>query len=422
MDTPEERARNPRVVVADDEPHVVAYVRAVLELEHFDVVGEAADADGAVRLCDRLRPDIVLLDLRMPGGGLNAAQLIAPLNPETHIVIFSAEADGPQILPLLRTGIDGYVVKGCTPEQLVGALRSVLTGGTYLSPEVSRVAMDELTNRLHAEQLDELREDRRRSAITDTITARRFHTVVQPIVTVTDGTLHGAEALTRFTTLPARAPDLWFREAEQVGLQVPLELATANAALDELARMRPELRLTVNLSPATVLSARVGEILTTAPLDRVIIELTEHEPVTDYGAVAAALAPWRARGARLAVDDAGGGYASFSHILNLAPEYIKLDMNLTADIDADRQRQALARAVIAFAREMGVSVIAEAVETAEQLQVLEGLGTHYVQGYHVGRPLPLDEQPLLLADDAAVEHRPIDIRSREDADLEQRRR
>ena len=401
----------PRVIVADDEPHVLAYLRAVLELDGFDVVGEAADADAAVRLADRLRPDVAILDLRMPGTGLSAAQLIAPLSPETHIVIFSAESEAPEILPLLRTGIDGYVVKGCPPEQLVGAIRSVLSGGTYLSPDVGRVAIEALTSRLHAEELTELRADRRRSAMTDTIAARRFETVVQPIVSVTDRAPHAAEALTRFGGQPAKPPDVWFREAEQLGLQVPLELATASAALSELDRLRPDLRLTINLSPATVLSDRMAEILTTAPLERVVIELTEHDQVTDYAALAATLAPWRAKGVRLAVDDAGGGYASFSHILNLAPEYIKLDVNLTADIDVDRQRQALARAVIGFAHEMDVEVIAEAVETRAQLDALAALGTHFAQGYHLGHPRPLDEQPDLLAEGVTpVEPHTISLR------------
>jgi EAL domain-containing protein (putative c-di-GMP-specific phosphodiesterase class I)/CheY-like chemotaxis protein len=397
-------AQGIRVVIADDEPHVVSYVRAVLELDDFEVVGSAVDADGAVRLTDELQPDVVILDLHMPGGGLSAAQLIGPLCPNTRVVVFSAES------------------KGCTPEELIGAIRAVVAGGTFLSPQVGRVAIGALTNRLHAEQLVELREDRRRSRIYDTIASRRFRTVLQPIVSVADGSAHAAEALTRFHGEPSRPPDAWFKEAEEIGLQVPLELATASSALAEVGRLRADLRVTVNLSPNTVLSPRLAEIFTAAPLDRVIIELTEHEPVTDYAAVAAALAPWRSKGARLAVDDAGGGYASFSHILNLAPEYIKLDVNLTAAIHQDRQRQALARAVIGFAREMGVAVIAEAVETSVQLQALHDLGTHFVQGYHVGRPLPLDEQPELMAHGAPQRHSSIDIRSQEHDALSRRRR
>lgn len=415
-------AQRIRVVIADDEPHVVSYVRAVLELDDFEVVASAVDADGAVRLTDELQPDVVILDLHMPGGGLSAAQLIGPLCPDTRVVVFSAESEGADILPLLRSGVAGYVVKGCTPEELIGAIRAVVAGGTFLSPQVGRVAIGALTNRLHAEQLVELREDRRRSTIYDTIASRRFRTVLQPIVSVADGSAHAAEALTRFDGEPSRPPDAWFKEAEEIGLQVPLELATASSALAEVGRVRADLRVTLNLSPNTVLSPRIAEIFTAAPLDRVIIELTEHEPVTDYAAVAAALAPWRSKGARLAVDDAGGGYASFSHILNLAPEYIKLDVNLTAAIHEDRQRQALARAVIGFAGEMGVAVIAEAVETSAQLQALQDLGTHFVQGYHVGRPLPLDEQPELMAHGAPQRHSSIDIRSQEHDALSRRRR
>ena len=100
---------------------------------------------------------------------------------------------------------------------------------------------------------------------------------------------------------------------------------------------------------------------------------------------------------RLAVDDAGGGYASFAHILNLSPELIKLDTTLTHDIHVDRQRQALARALIAYAEEMEVSVVAEGIETTAELAELHGLGVHLGQGFHLGRPRPLDEQPGLLA-------------------------
>lgn len=402
MDSSEREAgETPRVVIADDEPHVLAYLRALLEVEGFDVVGEARDADGAVRVADALHPDVVLLDLRMPGGGLSATQLIASLSPETHIMIFSAESQGPDVLPLLRAGIDGYVLKGCTPDQLINAIRSVLDGGTYLAPEIGKVAVGELTSRLHAEQQDTLRADRRRSTISDTLAARRFQVVLQPIVRINDGAPHAVEALTRFSGPPARSPLAWFTEAAAVGMRVPFELGTAGAALEELRRLRDGIRMTVNLSPETTMSGRLSEILTATPLDRVIVELTEHEPVTDYGAIAAALAPWRAKGVRLAVDDAGGGYASFSHILNLAPEYIKLDVNLTANIHDDRQRQALARAVIGYARELDVAVIAEAVESREQLQALAELGVHYAQGYHVGHPLPLDDQPELRAPDAS---------------------
>lgn len=103
--------------------------------------------------------------------------------------------------------------------------------------------------------------------------------------------------------------------------------------------------------------------------------------------------------ARLAVDDAGSGYASFAHILSLHPDYIKFDVSLTRDIHLDHSRQALARALVGFATELDVGVIAEGIETEEQLRVVAALGIPYAQGFHLGRPRPLVEQPHLLAQD-----------------------
>jgi EAL domain-containing protein (putative c-di-GMP-specific phosphodiesterase class I) len=166
------------------------------------------------------------------------------------------------------------------------------------------------------------------------------------------------------------------------------------------------LAVCINVSPATVLSGRLREVLTGVPLDRVVLEMTEHARVSDYGALTAALAPWRAAGVRLAVDDAGAGYASFAHILNVAPEFIKLDTSLIHEIHIDRQRQALARALIAYASEMDVAVIAEGIETQAELDTVAGLGAHFAQGFHLGRPRPLSEQPQLA--DTVVELRSLE--------------
>ena len=98
----ERERRAATVIVADDEPHVVDYLCTLLEMEGFVVVGTAADADGVVQLAHRLEPDVALLDLRMPGGGLEAARLIGSLSSTTKIVIFSSAADESDLIPLLR--------------------------------------------------------------------------------------------------------------------------------------------------------------------------------------------------------------------------------------------------------------------------------------------------------------------------------
>ena len=110
----------------------------------------------------------------------------------------------------------------------------------------------------------------------------------------------------------------------------------------------------------------------------------------------AALKPLRRRGLRLAVDDAGAGYASFRHILSLAPDVIKLDMSITRNVHTDRSRRALARAVISFAAETDSKVVAEGVETIDELSVLRELSVSKAQGYFIGKPAPIANAAALI--------------------------
>jgi EAL domain-containing protein (putative c-di-GMP-specific phosphodiesterase class I) len=126
-----------------------------------------------------------------------------------------------------------------------------------------------------------------------------------------------------------------------------------------------------------------------APLKRIVLEITEHESVDDYAKLGAALAPLRERGLRVAVDDAGAGYASFRHILKLEPDVIKLDISITRDIDTQISRRALAAALIRFAEETGSRIVAEGVETEAELAVLRELRVNKAQGFLIGRPVPI---------------------------------
>jgi EAL domain-containing protein (putative c-di-GMP-specific phosphodiesterase class I)/CheY-like chemotaxis protein len=414
MSEAERERRAATVVVADDEPYVVDYLCTLLELEGFVVVGTAADADGVVQLAHRLEPDIALLDLRMPGGGLEAARLIGSLSSTTKILIFSSAADETDLLPLLKAGIDGYVMKGAPPEQLVHAVKSALAGEGYLAPRVNRFAMSQLSNRLLAEEQVAMRSLRMRQRIGAAISGSTFSVVFQPIVDVQSDTAIGAEALTRFPER-GRSVSQWISDADSVGLLVPFELALARGALIELPNLEPDLAMAVNVSPTTVLSGRLHEILTGVDLERVILELTERAPVDDYPALRVALSRWRERGMRVAVDDAGGGYSSFAHIIELSPELIKLDASLVREVHTSSHRQALVRAVVSFADEMGVKVVAEGVETQAELVELRRLGAHLAQGFHLGRPRALSEQAELKPSvDLRQPVEPIDLRPQHD--------
>ena len=136
------------------------------------------------------------------------------------------------------------------------------------------------------------------------------------------------------------------------------------------------------------------------PLKRIVLEVTEHTSVPDYEKLTAVLQPLWQQGVRIAVDDAGAGYSSLRHILDLQPDLIKLDIGLTRSIDLDPARRALASALIGFARETGSQIIAECVETASELDALRKLGVERAQGYYLGRPMTLANALAVFSDRA----------------------
>ena len=167
-----------------------------------------------------------------------------------------------------------------------------------------------------------------------------------------------------------------------------LELAAFRAALRSLKQLPADIYLAINVSPDLVLGGRLASILEDVAEGRVVLEITEHAIISDIDRFQRALEPLRAK-ARIALDDAGAGYSGLRHVLDIEPDIIKLDMSLTRNIDRDRARHALAAALIAFCHEMGCQIVAEGVETAEELETLRELGTHFAQGYYLHRPKPL---------------------------------
>ena len=222
--------------------------------------------------------------------------------------------------------------------------------------------------------------------LSEIIHGRSIHIAYQPIVDLSSGAAIGYEALARFPVSPQRGPDKWFEEAHRVARGTELELLAIELALASIAHFPDHAYLALNVSPHTILSGKLDARLAGAPLHRLVLEVTEHAPIEEYANLCAALERLRRSGLRLAIDDAGSGYASFRHILQLQPGIIKLDQSLIHGIDHDRGRRALANALTGFARDTGSAVVAEGVETEAELAVLRSLGIKAGQGYLLGRP------------------------------------
>ena len=226
-----------------------------------------------------------------------------------------------------------------------------------------------------------------RSSVQSVIAEHRFHPVFQPFVELESGVVVGYEALTRFED--GESPEKHFARAHSIGLGSELEALCAETALEASSELAPHIWLSLNFSPSALIDGHAASVVkgVTRPL---VIEVTEHAQVKNYAAIRRAL---REIGTcRLAVDDAGAGYTSLSHILELQPDFVKLDISLVRDIDSNPARQAMIAGMCHFAAQSGTILIAEGIETDAEARMLRELGVPLGetgmlgQGYLFGKP------------------------------------
>jgi EAL domain-containing protein (putative c-di-GMP-specific phosphodiesterase class I) len=249
--------------------------------------------------------------------------------------------------------------------------------------------LDELARRRDEEEENERRGKlERRERVRKVLRAADGLTMVfQPIIDLTNGNLRGYEALARFEG--DGGPEAWFAEAHAVGLGLELELLAVGRALEESRSFNGD--ISVNVSQATLCSAGLFALLEPwiGEPGSVTVELTEREAIADYEDVRDACRRLHALGVSLAVDDAGGGYASMRHVIDLAPDVIKLDRSLVADVHHDPARRSLLVSLVLFAKETKAMLVAEGIELSEELDTCRELGVNAGQGFLLGRPAPL---------------------------------
>jgi EAL domain-containing protein (putative c-di-GMP-specific phosphodiesterase class I) len=263
--------------------------------------------------------------------------------------------------------------------------------------QVMKVFADMAAHQISQELEAEREAGRLRDQIMQVIEARLFSVAYQPIFAFSPFRVVGFEALCRFSPEPYRSPDVWFNQAAAAGCGVDLELAVLREAMRAFALLPEDVFISVNASPETIVSGRLPDVIGGAPPHRLVLEVTEHAEVADYDRLRGTLASLRSLGPKLAIDDAGAGFSSLQHIVQLQPDIIKLDMGLTRSIDRDSARRSMVAALIYFARETGCQIVAEGVETDAEFGTLRSLGVTKGQGYLLGRPTDLDGALALLA-------------------------
>lgn len=212
--------------------------------------------------------------------------------------------------------------------------------------------------------------------------------VFQPLVDVENHEIFGVEALARFPT-ENEPPDHMFAAAWRVGLGIELELKAVRSALRHLPQLPSRMRMGVNASPLTVMTDEFLSLVEGVPAGRLTVEVTEHAAVDDYEALRVARQRLSARGVRLAIDDVGMGFSGLNHILECAPDTIKIDAAVVRGVSSNPAKTAMIEALLSFGRRLNILVVAEGVETEEELAALREIGVTVGQGYHLGRPTDL---------------------------------
>src|SRR5829696_3041561 len=359
----------------------------VLDIDHFKTVNDAyghAEGDKVlVSAAHKLRSAVREDDLVGRLGGEEFALILPGVDGR-----LAADAAERARAAIAEVGVGGSPLS-CSagvasyPADAVdaGRLLELADGAMYWSKRSGRDQSRRYDRRLAGQ----LSGDGQRAEI-EALLAREgsIVPVFQPVLELATGRVAGYEALARMPDGPLRPPDQWFNQAHRAGLGPALEAAALRAALR--ATDRPERTfLAVNVSPGALLSPEVREALP-ADLSGIVIELTEHELFSSESALDRELEELRARGARIALDDAGNGYSGLQQIIRVAPDILKLDRSLVDGVHDDPHRFALLEALISFASTTRAAVCAEGVESLEDLAALAGMDVTYAQGWALARP------------------------------------
>lgn len=236
--------------------------------------------------------------------------------------------------------------------------------------------------------------EQQREALDRLIAGGEIRCVFQPVVDLVSGAVAGYEALTRVGLEAGfESPGALFDEAARHGRLWDLEMLTRRACLASLPEWPEGVLLFMNCNPEVAADPRfaetflrlVGECDAVRP-ERIVLEITERAETQHTAGLSKQIARLRESGMQIAIDDLGAGVSGLQRIMELRPHWLKLDRELTAGVERDAYKQNLLDVLLRFTRVSGVRLVAEGVETLEQLGVLVDLGVQHAQGYLIGRP------------------------------------
>jgi EAL domain-containing protein (putative c-di-GMP-specific phosphodiesterase class I)/DNA-binding NarL/FixJ family response regulator len=383
-----------RIVVVDDDPFLLDLVTELLHQMGAAQVTSVASGNAALEALDHGHPDVLLCDLDMAGmDGIELLRHLAERKYSGALVLMSGAspdvlATAGDLAHLHGLRLLGTLPKPVDPEQLEAALATL----EPRRPEGPDAAdhRSEPESSAAVLTVDDLRAG---------LASGRVDVYVQPKVTVVGRHVVGAEALLRWTddTGTVLAPMSVVSAAEEHGLVNDLTMAVFAKAVEHLARWQrqgADLRISVNLSNANLstldLPDAMAAVAGSAGVDpaRITLEITQAGLLDDLSAGMEVVGRLRLKGFGIAIDDYGMGYSTLAQLKNLPVTELKVDRSFVDGADRDETLSEILGSSATLGRSLGMSVVAQGVESMEVLHLLESLGCDEVQGYLVARPMP----------------------------------
>lgn len=369
-----------RVLLVDDEPQLLKAYARMLQAQGYEVE-TASDGAEAIEKFSPGNFHAVLSDITMPSmTGLQLLRAVRERDLDVPFILITGEPSVDTAIPALDYGALRYLVKPVDPEELKSVVEHAV--------QMHRMAV------MKRQALKLLGEGNRQIGDRAGLEVRfesaldKLFMVYQPIVRWSDRTVHGYETLVRSRESTMPHPGALFGAAERIGRVQELNQAIRRVAPLPMVDASERGRLFFNLHVMDLNDDSLFD--EDSPLakmaDRVVLELTERATLDQVNDARGRVAKLREMGFSIAVDDLGAGYAGLSSFALLEPDVVKLDMALVRDIDSAPTKRKLVRSLVELCADMGLAVVAEGVETAEEHRALVDLGCDLFQGYHFARP------------------------------------
>jgi len=369
-------------MIADDDDNLLRALCRTLERAGHDVI-RIADGGAACEHLGMLDPadvDAVVTDITMPGAnGLEVMRSAHKLDPDLPVLLMTGLPTVETAVQALERGAFRYLLKPVDPDVLVQAVAQAVEVRHGLRAAVpdTRPGMSPPSSRARVELGSRF-----------DLGLKRLFMAFQPIVSWHGKTVHAYEALVRTDEPTLARPENFFHAAEQLHRVHDLGRRIRHSVAEAMTHVPPDAQIFVNLHAADLADETLfSGTSALAPFSsRIVFEITERASLERVKDIKERVAALRGLGYRIAVDDLGAGYAGLSSLASLQPEVVKLDMSLVRDVDKEPIKQRLVASLQTLGGPLGITMVAEGVETIAERDALVAIGCDLFQGYLFAPP------------------------------------